>query len=118
MDAAIIGTPSSTKKAEKRRVYGDSADASQKALIRSKAPGAKDNTNQRVRRRGEIDEAQRSKNHSKSRVRARVEHVFAVVKRLRGFGKVRYRVLAKNATRAFVALGLANVYLVRQHLMA
>jgi IS5 family transposase len=33
-----------------------------------------------------------------------VEHVFGVVKRLWGFGKVRYRGLVKNATRAFTAL--------------
>jgi IS5 family transposase len=52
-------------------------------------------------------------NRAKSKVRARVEHVFAVVKRLWGFDKVRYRGLAKNATRSFVALGLANLYLAR-----
>ena len=101
-----------------QRVYGDSAYASQKALIGTKAPRAKDFTNQRVRRHGEINEAQRAKNRSKSRVRARVEHVFAVVKRLWGFTKVRYRGLAKNATRSFVALGLTNIYLARQRLMA
>ena len=101
-----------------QRVYGDSAYASQKALIGSKAPKAKDFTNQRVRRGGEIDEAERSRNHNKSKVRARVEHVFAVVKRLWGFAKVRYRGLAKNATRSFVVLGLANIYLARQRLMA
>ena len=101
-----------------QRVYGDSAYASQKALIETKAPRAKDFTNQRVRRHGEIDEAQRAKNRSKSRVRARVEHVFAVLKRLWGFTKVRYRGLAKNATRSFVALGLTNIYLARQRLMA
>lgn len=100
-----------------QRVYGDSAYASQKELIGSKAPRAKDFTNQRVRKGGEMDEVQRAKNRNKSRVRARVEHVFAVVKRLWGFGKVRYRGLAKNATRAFVALGLANIYLARQRLM-
>ena len=101
-----------------QRIYGDSAYASQKALIESKAPRARDLTNHRVRRVGEIDEAKRSKNRTKSRVRARVEHVFAVVKRLWGFAKVRYRGLAKNATRSFVALGLANIYLARQRLMA
>ena len=101
-----------------QRVYGDSAYASQKALIGSKAPRAKDFTNQRVRKRGELDEAERAKNRNKSRVRARVEHVFAVVKRLWGFAKVRYRGLAKNATRSFVALGLANIYLARGRLMA
>ncbi|MDL2336705.1 MAG: transposase [Pseudomonadota bacterium] len=39
-------------------------------------------------------------NRVKSLVRARVEHVFAVVKRLWGFGKLRSRGLAKNTTRA------------------
>ena len=57
-----------------------------------------------MRKGGEVDEVQRAKHRNKSRVRARVEHVFAVVKRLWGFGKVRYR-------------GLANIYLARQRLM-
>ena len=101
------------------RVYGDSAYSSQKELIAGKAPRAKDFTNQRVRNRhGEVDEVRRQKNRNKSRVRARVEHVFCVVKRLWGFAKVRYRGLAKNATRAFTALALANLYLGRERLMA
>lgn len=102
-----------------RRVYGDSAYSSQKALIAGKAPRAKDFTNERVRNgRGEVDEVRRAKNRNKSRIRARVEHVFCVVKRLWGFAKVRYRGLAKNATRAFTALALANIYLGRRRLMA
>ena len=100
-----------------QRVYGDSAYASQKALIWGKAPQAKDFTNQRTRRCGVVDETQRSKNRNKSRIRARVEHVFGVVKRLWGFGKVRYRGLQKNATRAFTALALANIYLARGRLL-
>ena len=100
-----------------KRVYGDSAYASQKKLILSKAPGAKDFTNQRTRKSGEIDEVERGKNRNKSKIRARVEHVFAVVKRLWGFNKVRYRGLAKNAARAFTALALANIYLSRRHLL-
>ncbi len=100
------------------RVYGDSAYASQKDLIQSKAPNAKDFTNQRTRHGGVVDEVKRAKNRSKSRIRARVEHVFGVVKRLWGFGKVRYRGLQKNATRAFTALALANIYLGRQRLLA
>lgn len=102
-----------------RRVYGDNAYARQKALIASKAPLARDFTNERVRNPlGVVDEAARAKNRNKSRVRARVEHVFCVVKRLWGFSKVRYRGLAKNATRTFTALALANIYLARGRLMA
>jgi IS5 family transposase len=104
---------------QERRVYGDSAYMSQQELIHSKAPLAKDFTNERVRNAGqEPDEVKRRKNRNKSKIRARVEHVFGVVKRLWGYSKVRYRGLAKNATRAFTALALANIFLSRRHLMA
>ncbi len=73
-------------------------------------------TNRRVRKASPTREIERAVNRLKSRVRARVEHVFGVVKRLWGFDKVRYRGLAKNGTRAFVALGLANIYLARKNL--
>ena len=66
---------------------------------------------------GKVDEVKRRKNRNKSKIRARVEHVFAVIKRLWGFSKVRYRGLAKNAGRAFTALALANIYLSRNRLM-
>ena len=96
------------------RVYGDSAYASQQELIASKAPAAEYCTNQRVRKvNGMVDELQRANNRKKSKVRAQVEHVFAVIKRLWGFSKVRYRGLQKNATRAFTALALANIYMSR-----
>lgn len=101
------------------RVWGDSAYASQQELIASKAPAALDLTNQRVRKvNGVPDEEQRRANRKKSKVRARVEHVFAVIKRQWGFSKVRYRGLQKNATRAFTALALANIYMSRGLLLA
>lgn len=52
-------------------------------------------------------------NRTRSRTRARVEHVFHVIKRLWGFAKVRYRGLAKNTVRAYTACALANLYLLR-----
>ena len=99
-----------------RQVFGDSAYSSQRELIHSKAPQACDCTNQRVRAGSATQGLDEVLNRAKSKVRARVEHVFAVVKRLWGFSKVRYRGLAKNATRSFVALGLANIYLARKTL--
>ncbi|KWZ58518.1 hypothetical protein WK57_18880 [Burkholderia ubonensis] len=103
---------------QEQRVYGDSAYASQKALIHGKVPRARDFTNQRTHRNGAVNEVERRKNRNKSKIRARVEYVFAVVKRQRGFTKVRYRGLAKNANRTFVALAPANVSLRRSRLMA
>ena len=99
-------------------VYGDSAYASQQALIRSKAPQAHDRTNQRVRPGSATAGLDQIINRLKSKVRSRVEHVFAVTKRLWGFSKVRYRGLDKNATRAFLAVALANLYLARKRLVA
>ena len=56
-------------------------------------------------------------NAARSRVRARCEHVFHVVKRVWGFTTVRYRGLVKNTVRVFAAFALANLYLVRKWLM-
>ena len=55
-----------------------------------------DLTNKTVRKGGLTEGLERMVNRAKSRVRSRVEHVFAVVKRLWGFGKVRYRGLART----------------------
>lgn len=101
-----------------REVFGDSAYASQQELIASKAPNAVDRTNQRVNGSVVAADIERIVNRIKSKTRSRVEHMFAVVKRQFGFNKVRYKGLAKNATRAFVVLGLANIYMARKRLMA
>lgn len=92
-----------------RRVYGDTAYASQKEPIAGKAAKAKDFTNERTRYAGIVDEVVRAKNRNKSKIRLHVEHGFGVVKRLWGFGTVRDRGPQKNATRAFTALALANI---------
>jgi len=49
--------------------------------------------------------------HKKSSVRAKVEHVFGVVKKLFGFRKTRYRGLAKQTAKANVMFALSNLYL-------
>ena len=99
-------------------LWGDCAYASQLEAIHDKAPLASDRTNQRVRKDSPTEELERLVNRAKSRVRSKVEHVFGVVKKLWGFSKVRYRGLAKNATRAFVTLAMANLYLARKALFA
>ena len=100
-----------------QEVFGDSAYSSQQKLIASKAPNARDRTNQRVSGTGVAADIERIANRIRSKTRSRVEHMFAVVKRQFGFSKVRYKGLAKNATRAFVALGLANIYIARKRLV-
>lgn len=99
------------------RVWGDQAYRGQSAVIHAKAPRAKDFTNRRYRHRGVVDEIEREKNRTKSRVRAKGEHPFLILKRVFGFAKARYRGLAKNAHRLFVACALVNLHRVRHHLI-
>ena len=66
----------------------------------------------------EVDEAERARNHNKSRVRSKVEHVFGTLKLKLGFTKVRYRGLKKNANRLFATLALVNLFTVRKKLLA
>ena len=99
------------------RVWGDQAYRSQRAVIRQHAPRAQDFVNRRYRRRGVVDEVERAKNRTKSKVRARVEHVIGVIKRVFGFAKVRYRGLKKNTHRLLVTCALANLFTVRRHLL-
>ncbi len=99
------------------RVWGDSAYTGQTEVIRGKAPHAQDFTHERARRNHPLTETQQAKNTTKSRVRARGEHPFLVIKRIFGFTKTRYRGLYKNAHRLFVACALANLFRVRRRLL-
>ena len=99
------------------RVWGDQAYRGQREVIRAHAPNALDFTNRRHRHSGIVDEVERAKNRTKSRVRARVEHAFGVIKRVFGFTKVRYRGLMKNAHRLAVTCALANIFMVRKRLL-
>lgn len=102
---------------QETRVWGDSAYAGQGQTLAAAAPDALDFTNQKGRRNRPLDERQKARNRTKSKVRAKVEHVFGVIKRVFGFAKVRYRGLDKNAHRLFVVSALANLFMVRGRLL-
>jgi IS5 family transposase len=99
------------------RVWGDSAYTGQGDAIREHAPNAKDFTHQKGNRHHPLSDEEKARNKTKSKVRAKVEHPFLILKRVFGFAKVRYRGLEKNATRLFVACGLVNLYMVRRRLL-
>jgi len=62
--------------------------------------------------------SQKKRNRKNSGIRARVEHVFRIVKRQFGYTKTRYRGLAKNAAQVMTLMGLANLYALRGRLAA
>ena len=102
---------------EETRVWGDSAYQGQGEVIKQCAPQAQDMTHRRYRRKGVVDEVERAKNKTKSKVRAKVEHLFLVIKRVFGFARTRYRGLEKNADRLFVTCALTNLYIMRRRLL-
>ena len=64
----------------------------------------------------ELSSSQKKRNRKQSSIRARVEHVFRVIKRQFGFTKTRYRGLAKNTAQVNMLVGLANLYMLRGRL--
>ena len=65
-----------------------------------------------------LSASQKQRNRKHSSIRARVEHVFRVIKQQFGFVRTRYRGLAKNAVQVNMLVGLANLYLLRRRLPA
>ena len=65
-----------------------------------------------------LSASQKQRNRKHSSIRARVEHVFRVIKRQFHFTKTRYRGLAKNAVQVNMLVGLANLYLLRRRLLS
>jgi transposase, IS5 family len=99
-----------------REVFGDQAYWNESHRQTALAGGIRYRINRRSPRRA-LSKYQRYINRRRSASRARVEHVFHVVKRLWGFSKVRYRGLAKNTVRLYTAFALANLYLLRRRLL-
>jgi IS5 family transposase len=99
------------------KVWGDSAYQGQKEAIKKAAPNAKDMTNKRGARDNPLTSVDHSKNRTKSKVRAKGEHPFLIIKKIFGFSHVRYPGIAKNKTRFEVVCALANLYIKRRFLM-
>ena len=93
-------------------LYGDKAYYKAEDRLHWEASGGKYRVNKSGPRSARWDTI----NAARSRVRARGEHVFRVLKCQWGFRKVRYRGLQKNTTRVLAALALANLYQVRYRL--
>lgn len=102
---------------EETKVWGDQAYRGQREAILEAAPRAQDLTSKRYRYKDRIDEVERARNRTKSRVRSRVEHVFQIMKLKFGFTKVRYRGLAKNANRLLATCALVNLFTARWKLL-
>jgi transposase, IS5 family len=101
-----------------KKVWGDGGYQGQTERIHEAAPEAQDMTNRRVKNnRGEVHEEQKRKNRTKSRVRAKVEWAFRILKRVFHYTRVRYRGLKKNHEWLLTAFALVNLYQHRKRLV-
>jgi len=99
-----------------KKVWGDAGYQGQTEAIRKAAPEAQDMTSRRVKTNGGVDEAEKSRNRTKARVRAKVEWPFRILKRVFGFTKVRYRGLKKNHEWLCAPFASINIYQHRRKL--
>ncbi len=87
---------------EETRIWGDSAYAGQAEVIQSDAPRAKDFTQTKDSRYKPVSDSDRLRNRTTSKVREKVDHMFAIMNRIFTFTIVRYRGLAINSHALFV----------------
>lgn len=97
-------------------VWGDKAYVGQRTAIRRAAPRARDLTLAKAQANNPLAPVDEHVNRMRSKIRSRVEHVFGVIKCVFRFDKLRYRGIAKNASKLFVVAALANLYMVRREL--
>jgi IS5 family transposase len=97
-------------------VYGDKGYASDAKKRAAEAAGVLWGVKEKAKPARNLTQRQRARNRRFGKVRAKVEHVFRVMKCQFGYRKVRYRGIAKNGAHVFALLALANIYLARGRL--
>lgn len=97
-------------------VYGDKGYASEEKQRAAEDAGVLWAVKEKAKPGQPLTKRQRARNRRFGKVRAKVEHVFRVVKCQFGYRKVRYRGIAKNGAQVFALFALANLYLVRRQI--
>mgnify|MGYP002346687410 FL=1 len=100
-----------------RAVFGDKGYVNNDLKRHARKAGVFWGVSLKASKQRPLSDANKRFNHRMSSIRARVEHVFRVIKRQFGYTKVRYKGIAKNAAQVFSLIGLTNLYLARGTLM-
>ena len=99
-----------------RAVFGDKGYVNEKKKRRARAAGVYWGVKDQRKPGRQLSGSQKERNRKLGSVRAKVEHVFRVLKCQFGYRKARYRGIAKNGAQVFTLLALANIYLARRQL--
>jgi IS5 family transposase len=99
-----------------RAVYGDKGYVSAEKKRAAEDAGVLWAVKEKAKPGRKLSKRQQARNRRFGKVRAKVEHVFRVMKCQFGYRRVRYRGIAKNGAQVFSLLALANLYLARGRL--
>lgn len=102
---------------EEKAVFGDSAYNTNDDKAQARAAGIYYGISDKGRRNHPLSGTQMKKNRKHSRIRAKVEHPFRVIKHLWGHYKLRYKGVAKNASQFTTLCALSNLFLCRKDLL-
>lgn len=99
-------------------VFGDKGYVNEKLKRAARAAGVYWAVKEKKKPGRKLSISQKKRNKKHGTVRAKVEHVFRVMKCQFGYRKVRYKGIKKNGAQVFTLLALANLYMARRGLMA
>jgi IS5 family transposase len=103
-------------RADDRAVFGDKGYVNEKKKRAARAAGVYWAVKEKPKAGRRLSSSQKERNRKHGSVRAKVEHVFRILKCQFGYRKVRYRGIVKNGAQVFSLLALANLYLARRRL--
>lgn len=101
-----------------RAVFGDKGYVNEAKKRAARAAGVYWAVKDQRKPRRQLSSSQKKRNRKHGAIRAKVEHVFRVLKCQFGYRRVRYRGIEKNGAQVFSLLALANLFLARRILTA
>jgi transposase, IS5 family len=98
-------------------IFGDKGYVNEKLKAAARQAGVYWAVLEKAKPKKKLSSSQRKRNKKHASVRAKVEHVFRIVKCQFGYRKTRYRGIEKNGAQVFSLMALANLYQVRGKLL-
>jgi transposase, IS5 family len=98
-------------------IYGDKAYVNSEKQAIFEGNGVKWNINRKAKRGASLTKKDEQWNKKVSKIRAKGEHAFRVLKHLWGYTKTRYKGIAKNAAQIFMLFSLSNLYMLRHQII-
>ena len=101
-----------------KAVFADKGYVNEKAKRAARKAGVYWAVKEKKKPGRALSSSQKKRNRRHAGIRAKVEHVFRVIKCQFGYRKTRYRGIKKNGSQIFSLLALANLYMARRRLLA